>query len=212
MENESRSASPASIGRSSPGSPVPSPASSCENDPHHPHHHHLPRHHHHSTTNTTHTSSDSSKLSFGISRILSEPSSKTSSKHNSSSHNNSNSTPSENGHLQCHGALAGQRYGLLGQGMPAGFSPPPAHMGLSSGVPGHGPHGPHGPHMVPGLGCLEPGTQHGVIKVPAHRPIPLGSLSFSPLMFPWMQDRKERLTGTLFISCTTASSTYKMLK
>jgi len=48
----------------------------------------------------------------------------------------------------------------------------------------------------------------GVIKVPAHRPLggPLGfpghphhiqghQLAFSPLMFPWMQERKDRLTG-----------------
>ena len=35
----------------------------------------------------------------------------------------------------------------------------------------------------------------GLIKVPAHRP-PLGHLDFNPLMFPWMQERKERLAGT----------------
>lgn len=42
----------------------------------------------------------------------------------------------------------------------------------------------------------------GVIRVPVHRPVPYSphsmnphSPSFSPLMFPWMQDRKDRLTG-----------------
>ena len=34
----------------------------------------------------------------------------------------------------------------------------------------------------------------GLIRVPAHRP-PLAQLGFSPLMFPWMQERKERLAG-----------------
>ena len=34
----------------------------------------------------------------------------------------------------------------------------------------------------------------GFIKVPEHRP-PFAHLEFNPLMFPWMQERKERLAG-----------------
>ena len=36
----------------------------------------------------------------------------------------------------------------------------------------------------------------GVIRVPAHRPMNLPpGVGMSPMMFPWMQDRKDRLTG-----------------
>ena len=196
----------------------------------HPHHHHYPLHHHHhqhhhsgrvnghpdplpnnnnnndsrladknarlaapsadgrSSSPRAHTdSSPAAKLSFGISRIL------------SSSPGPRGGGPGSRGE--------GLPYGLPPPppGLVAGFSPPPAHLG-----PGLPPRPPPPAHLVaprpysPGAdGCLGPA---GVIKVPAHRPMPLAHLGFSPLMFPWMQDRKDRLTGKKYAApCTLMS-------
>jgi hypothetical protein len=41
-------------------------------------------------------------------------------------------------------------------------------------------------------------TVNGVLRVPAHRPAPLGTMSIPyghALMFPWMEARRDRLTG-----------------
>lgn len=83
-----------------------------------------------------------------------------------------------------------------GNGAPA---PPPAHH--------------HPPSLTPGgffpspasssLSALDlqtitsiQGAAGGVIRVPAHRPMNLPpGVGMSPMMFPWMQDRKDRLTG-----------------
>ena len=45
--------------------------------------------------------------------------------------------------------------------------------------------------------AIDPVDLAGVIKVPAHRPLgfPSNHSPFSSLMFPWMQERKDRLTG-----------------
>ncbi len=58
-----------------------------------------------------------------------------------------------------------------------------------------------------GFGGLPPGPYQffppGVIKVPAHRPGPYGPPSAlgvgGPMMFPWMQERKDRLTGKTLV-------------
>ena len=66
---------------------------------------------------------------------------------------------------------------------------------------------PH-PHFSPAFGAHVPRTlefEHlgpGVIKVPAQRPLPTfptQHLAFSPLMFPWMQERKDRLTSEFML-------------
>ncbi len=77
-------------------------------------------------------------------------------------------------------------------------APPPAHH--------HPPF--FSPHRLPSssLSALDLQTistmsmagAGGVIKVPAHRPLNLPpGVGMSPMMFPWMQDRKDRLTGEL---------------
>lgn len=153
------------------------------------------------------SSNDSSaKLSFGISRILSSDSSSGV----SSSRKTPTSSATATDHAN-HAVLAGRAMLLHARGPPyglapsmAGFSPPPAHLGLppSTSTPQHPPpaHLPPGssggPYPTPGGPEGSVLSSAGVIKVPAHRPVPLNHIhGFSPLMFPWMQDRKDRLTG-----------------
>ena len=164
------------------------------------------------------------KLSFGISRILSddEPT-KTKISDKDALHsppNPSNAKPTD---LRVHSV----------------FLPHPVHRGLSVVVPhphhsqtsnghlspagGDGPPPPpahhHPPSITGGFFSPHPGlpSSHagslaaldlqsmsamsitstgGVIRVPAHRPMNLPpGVAMSPMMFPWMQDRKDRLTG-----------------
>ena len=168
------------------------------------------------------------KLSFGISRILSddEPISKSKSSDNSASLRNDSSPTSSNikpTDLRVHSVLL----------------PHPMHRGLSVVVPhphhshttnghlspagGDGPPPPpahHHPPSVTGgffpphsglpsshaaslaaldlqsISTMSITSTGGVIRVPAHRPMNLPpGVGMSPMMFPWMQDRKDRLTG-----------------
>nr|QEE82518.1 TLX [Urechis unicinctus] len=89
-------------------------------------------------------------------------------------------------HQHLHLSLAAAR---AGYGLPAAFLANPAafHAHFPAGVPG-----------VSLGGC----GNGGVIKVPAHRPPPMTGMSpgrmmgmpVPNMMFPWMQERKDRLT------------------
>ncbi len=95
-----------------------------------------------------------------------------------------------------------------GDGPPSAPIPPPAHHhphSTASMLPPHpslpSPHHPSASlaavHDLQGFTSMAM-AGGGVIRVPAHRPLALPpgvTAAMSPLMFPWMQDRKERLTG-----------------
>lgn len=95
-----------------------------------------------------------------------------------------------------------------GQVSPAGGDgppPPPAHHHPPSVTGGFfSPHpglpSSHAASLaaldLQSIGSMSIASSGGVIRVPAHRPMNLPpGVGLSPMMFPWMQDRKERLTG-----------------
>ena len=123
-----------------------------------------PGHQEHSPTN-------SGKLSFGISRILSDDMGTSEKPHHSDTPHSAH--PRD---LMAHPMAYSAR--IFG-------APYPVVLGRASSP--------------------EAGESPGLIRVPIHRPVPFSphphnvpnphSPGFSPLMFPWMQDRKDRLTG-----------------
>ncbi len=149
--------------------------------------------HHSQHSGTSHSGSSSvdisSKLSFGISRILNEP-------QKAKAHNGVTTSLSSHSHYERINSNSSHSHGRLSP--PEQLSPNGPYPGLVGGSgfvfsPGSHPFGPGFPpgHVPPGFE-----GSHGVIKVPAHRPMLFSPhMNFSPLMFPWMQDRKDRLTG-----------------
>lgn len=167
------------------------------------------------------------KLSFGISRILSddEPSKSKNSDKDALLHSPPNTSSARPTDLRVHSVL-------MPHPMHRGLSvvvPHPHHTQISNGhlspAGGDGPPPPPAHHHPPSVtgGFFSPhsglSSSHaaslaaldlqsistmsitstrGVIRVPAHRPMNLPpGVGMSPTMFPWMQDRKDRLTGGL---------------
>ena len=144
---------------------------------------------------TSSTASPPKNLSFGISRILGDDSPKTTTATPLSS--SSSSSPSSSSSV-----ISSRLHEQENLGRCSTPPPPEFRHGQFTSIPGL---------CISGLGSssltltslpsntlpspfYHSGFGAGVIKVPAHRPNPMGS-AFPPMVFPWMQERKDRLTG-----------------
>lgn len=147
-------------------------------------------------TTKTATPASSKELSFGISRILTEDK-------NLAKKQSLACKPSTSSESSLKGVLNQQSASSILNGLSTAPRPPHlAGFDLSAGMAGY----------FHSFVTKDPnGSGSLVIKVPAHRPgvmgYPPGFMSpdpNNPVLFPWMQERKDRLTSmyTLF-SCTT---------